>query len=250
MKPAVSLVESRTDVSELPWAAATSNSEVVLPLGVLTLLPTPTPAYSQDPSLRRIRQWHPTPLLLLGKSHGRRTLVGCSPWVAKSRTRLSDFTFTFHFHALEKEMATHSSVLAWRIPGTGEPGGLPSMGSQRVGTTEATWHSVASLRKHRRSLWPLGLCYKTERLYNSALAPRTSLSRAAQKHTPEAGRAPGPRGAGALTPAGTLWERFLNSGRHFLSLEKPAGLVLVRPQMWASLILWGFRAGSDCTSKN
>ena len=53
--------------------------------------------------------------------------------VAKSQTRLSDFTFTFHFHALEKEMATHSSVLAWRIPGTGEPGGLPSMGSHRVG---------------------------------------------------------------------------------------------------------------------
>ena len=49
-----------------------------------------------------------------------------------SRTRLSDFTFTFHFHALEKEMATHSSVLAWRIPGTGEPDGLPSMGSRRV----------------------------------------------------------------------------------------------------------------------
>ena len=52
--------------------------------------------------------------------------------VTKSRTRLSDFTFTFHFHALEKEMATHSSVLAWRIPGTGDPGGLPSMGSHRV----------------------------------------------------------------------------------------------------------------------
>ena len=52
--------------------------------------------------------------------------------VAKSWTRLSDFTFTFHFHALQKEMATHSSVLAWRIPGTGEPGGLPSMGSHRV----------------------------------------------------------------------------------------------------------------------
>ena len=52
--------------------------------------------------------------------------------VAKSQTRLSDFTFTFQFHALEKEMATHSSVLAWRIPGTGEPGGLPSMGSHRV----------------------------------------------------------------------------------------------------------------------
>ena len=52
--------------------------------------------------------------------------------VAKSRTRLSDFTFTFHFHALEKEMAAHFSVLAWRIPGTAEPGGLPSMGSHRV----------------------------------------------------------------------------------------------------------------------
>ena len=114
------------------------------------------------------RQWHPTPILLPGKSHGWRSLVGCSPWgheesdttkrphfhfslscigggnsnplqysclenprdrgawwaavhgVMKSRTRLSDFTFTFHFHALEKEMATHSSVLSWRIPGTGE----------------------------------------------------------------------------------------------------------------------------------
>ena len=53
--------------------------------------------------------------------------------VAKSRTRLSNFTFTFYFPALEKEMATHSSVLAWRIQGTGEPGGLPSMGSHRVG---------------------------------------------------------------------------------------------------------------------
>ena len=53
--------------------------------------------------------------------------------VAKSRTRLSDFTFTFHFHALEKEMATHSNVPAWRIPGTGEPGRLQSVGSQRVG---------------------------------------------------------------------------------------------------------------------
>ena len=53
--------------------------------------------------------------------------------VTKSRTRLSNFTFTFHFHALEKEMAAHSSVLAWRIPGMGEPSGLPSVGSHRVG---------------------------------------------------------------------------------------------------------------------
>ena len=53
-------------------------------------------------------------------------------WVAKNRTRPSHFTFTFHFHALEKEMATHSNILAWRHSGTGEPGGLPSMGSHRV----------------------------------------------------------------------------------------------------------------------
>ena len=53
--------------------------------------------------------------------------------ITKRRKQLSDFTFTFHFHALEREMATHSSVLAWRIPGTVEPGGLPSMGSHRVG---------------------------------------------------------------------------------------------------------------------
>ena len=59
--------------------------------------------------------------------------MGCSPWGHESRTLLSNFTFTFHFHALEKAMATHSSVLAWRIPGTTEPGGLPSMGSHRVG---------------------------------------------------------------------------------------------------------------------
>ena len=61
--------------------------------------------------------------------------------VAKSRARLSDFTFTFHFHALEKEMATHSSVLAWRIPGTEEPGGLSSMGSHRVGQD---WSDLAA----------------------------------------------------------------------------------------------------------
>ena len=72
------------------------------------------------------RQWHPTPVLLPGNP------MAAVHGVAKSCTGLSDFTFTFHFHALEKEMATHSSTLAWRIPGTGDPGGLPSMGSQRV----------------------------------------------------------------------------------------------------------------------
>ena len=77
------------------------------------------------------RQWHPTPVLLPGKSHGWRSLVGRSPCGRKE----SDKTQRLHFHfpALEKAMATHSSVLAWRIPGTGEPRGLPSMGSHRVG---------------------------------------------------------------------------------------------------------------------
>ena len=108
------------------------------------------------------RKWQPTPVFLPGESQGLGSLVGCrlggrteldmtdqysclenpmdrGAWlaavhgVAKSQTRLNDFTFTFHFHALEKEMATHSSVLAWRIPGTGEPGGLLSMGLHRVG---------------------------------------------------------------------------------------------------------------------
>ena len=83
---------------------------------------------------------------LYGEGNGNLLQYSCQkiPWMEepgrlqsmgllKSRTRLSNFTFTFHFHALEKEMATHSSVLAWRIPGTVEPDGLPSMGSHRVG---------------------------------------------------------------------------------------------------------------------
>ena len=81
----------------------------------------------------RRRQWHPTPVLLPGKSHEQRSLVGCSPWGGKEW----DMTERLLFHALEKEMASHSCVLAWRIPGTGEPGGLPSMGLQSD-TTEAT----------------------------------------------------------------------------------------------------------------
>ena len=76
--------------------------------------------------------------------------------VAQSRTRLSDFTFTFHFYALEKEMATHSSIHAWRIPRMGEPGGLPSMGSQRVGHDWVTRHihrrtNIACFHLHKES---------------------------------------------------------------------------------------------------
>ena len=68
--------------------------------------------------------------------------------VAGSRARMSDFTFTFHFHALEKEMAPHSSVLAWRIPGMEEPSGLPSVGSHRVGHDWSDLASAASMDKH------------------------------------------------------------------------------------------------------
>ena len=81
----------------------------------------------------RRRRWHPTPVLLRGKSHGRRSLVGCSPWGREESDTTERLDFHFSFRALEKEMATHSSILACRIPGTGEPGGLPSMGSHRVG---------------------------------------------------------------------------------------------------------------------
>ena len=83
----------------------------------------------------RRKQWQPTPVLQY--SYLENPMDGGAwwaavHWVAEGQTRLSDFTFTFHFPALKKEMATYSSVLAWRIPGMGEPGALPSMGSQRV----------------------------------------------------------------------------------------------------------------------
>ena len=112
--------------------------------------PTPHPSYPSrsSESSELSSQWYiwQLPTIYLGEGNGTPLQSSClenpmdgGTWwaavhgVAKSRTRLSDFTFTFHFHALEKEVATHSSVLAWRISGTGEPGGLPSMGSHRVG---------------------------------------------------------------------------------------------------------------------
>ena len=87
-------------------------------------------------TVKRRRQWHPTPVLLPGKSHGWRSLVGCSPWGREE----SDMTEQLHFHfpALEKEMATHSSVLAWRVPGMGEPGGCRLWGHTESDTTEVT----------------------------------------------------------------------------------------------------------------
>ena len=81
----------------------------------------------------RRRQWQATPVLLPRKSHGQRSLVGCSPWGRKELDTTERLHFHFSLSYIEKEMATHSSVLAWRIPGKGEPGGLPSIGSHRVG---------------------------------------------------------------------------------------------------------------------
>ena len=78
---------------------------------------------------KEVDKWQPTPVFLPGKSQGRGSLGGCSPWGHKE----SDTTERLHFHTLGKETATHPSVLAWRIPGTAEPGGLQSMGSHRVG---------------------------------------------------------------------------------------------------------------------
>ena len=79
---------------------------------------------------RSPRKWFPTPVLLPGKSHGWRSLVGCSAWSRYESDMTERFTFTFHFDSLEKEMATHSSVLAWRIPGMEEPCGLLFIGLQ------------------------------------------------------------------------------------------------------------------------
>ena len=143
------------------------------------------------------REWLSTPVFLPGEFHAQRSLAGYSPWarrvrhnwatngtplqysclenpmdggawwaavhgVTRSRTWLKDFTFTFHFHALEKEMATRSSVLAWRIPGTGEPGGLPSTGSHRVGhdwsdsAAAAAEQLILSLSTKDSNPWEMG----------------------------------------------------------------------------------------------
>ena len=94
--------------------------------------------------------------------------------VAKSQAQQSDFTFTFHFHALEKEMAAHSSVLAWRIPGTGELGGLPSMGSHRVGHD---WSDLAAAAVYICQRYFLNLSHLLlpHRVHKSLLCLRLSF---------------------------------------------------------------------------
>ena len=104
----------------VPWTARRGNQSILKEI---------SPEYS----LKRRRQCNALQYSCLESPMNGGAWWAAVHGVVKSRTRLSDFPFTFHFHVLEKEMATHSSVLAWRIPGTGEPGGLPSMGSHRVG---------------------------------------------------------------------------------------------------------------------
>ena len=112
------------------------------------------------------RQWHPTPVLFPGNPMDRGAWWAAVHGVATSRKRLNDFTFTFHFHALEKEMATHSSVLAWRIPGMGEPGGLPSMGLHRVGHD---WSDLAAAAAARILAWEIPWTEEPGRLRSMGL---------------------------------------------------------------------------------
>ena len=109
--------------------------------------------------------------------------MGCSPWGrGKSQTRLSNFTFTFHFHALEKELATNSSVLAWRIPGKEEPDGLQSMGSHRLKRLSSSssrghlWDGntlLAQASKEEVELWGPGISGKTSARVDWYLSPRS-----------------------------------------------------------------------------
>ena len=97
-------------------------------------------------------------------------MEGAAQWaavhgVAKSQTQLSNFTFPFHFHALEKEMATHSSVLAWRIPGTGEPSGLPSMGLHRVGLDWSDLAAAAAARYFLTSYFCIPVPYNEKDIF-------------------------------------------------------------------------------------
>ena len=145
---------SSSKASPWPQVCAHSNS-VSLHLILHLLQSPPTPPWwlrwqriclqcrrpGFNPWIRKIpwrRQWHPTPVLLPGKSHGWRSLVGCTPWGHKSRTRLSDFTFTFHFHALEKDMATTPVFLPGESQGRGSLVGRRLWGRTESDTTEVT----------------------------------------------------------------------------------------------------------------
>ena len=117
------------------------------------------------------RQWHPLRYSCLENPTDGGAWWATVHGVARSQTRRSDFTFTFHFHALEKEMATHSSVLAWRIPGTGEPGGLPSMGSHRVGHDWSDLAAAESLMGNQPTWMNLGMASCGQRFLHHCFPP-------------------------------------------------------------------------------
>ena len=125
----------------------------------------------------------------------------------KSKTRLSDFTFTFHFHALEKEMATHSSVLAWRIPGMAEPGGLPSMGSHRVGHN---WSDLRAAAACPLSQW----CHPA---ISSSVVPFSSCLQS----SPTSGSFP--------------MSQFFTSGGQSIGVSASASVLPMNIQHWFSL---------------
>ena len=116
---------------DVDWLGGEKHVHVCTPTYHITLLNLPNCIQLFYIVWRK--HWQPTPVLMPQNPTNRGVWLAAVHGVTKSDTRLSDFTFPFPFHALEKEMATHSSVLAWRTPGTGEPGGLPSMGLHRVG---------------------------------------------------------------------------------------------------------------------
>ena len=121
---------SSTLAWKIPW---TEEPGRVQSMGSLRVRHDWATSLSLFPFMHWRRKWQPTPVFLPGESRDGEAWWAAVCGVAQSWTRLSDFTFTFHFHALEKAMASHSSILAWRIPGTEEPRGLPSRGSHRVG---------------------------------------------------------------------------------------------------------------------
>ena len=106
--------------------------------------------------MHRRRQWHPTPVLLPGESNGRRSLVDCSLWGCQESDTIERIHFHFSVSCIGEGMAIHFSVFAWRIPGTGEPGGLPSIGSHRV---RHDWSDIAAVLRCMSSLHILEIIF-------------------------------------------------------------------------------------------
>ena len=153
--------------------------------------------------------------------------------VAKSRTRLSDFPFTFHFHALEKEMATHSSVLAWRIPGTREPGGLPSMGSHRV---RHDWSDLAAVAA---AYIPCGSAGKESACNAGDLGSIPGLGRSPGEGEGYPHQSSGLENSMDCIVHGVTKSRTRLSDFHFHTYSQPSlSLLCLFTQLYSTLTLW------------